>query len=161
MLIDLLVDVAELIEIELPEAVKVSVTPGTPPAPASDCVPQAHVWGNAIYHSDLPNVRGSDDAGCFYRRTYDMSYRIDICYPVQADDLTTAQLLAVSSDLYNYSDTVWCAITAAASGGTLFQSISDCDAITVGELVFSEPLGGIVSATGTIQVSQPCAPEGS
>lgn len=158
MLADLLVDVTELLEVELSayEPERVSVWFGRPSHPTGECGPHVWVWGTTIYHSNLPNERTGPEATCFYRRTYEMRYRIDVCYPIAANDLTDTVALETAEKLYGLADDAWCAITAAASSGTLFATIGDCDDITVGELVIAEPQGGIVSAEGTIQVSNPC-----
>lgn len=160
MLTDLLVDIAELFE---SLASKVQVTAGQPPAASGeDCPPTFYVWGGAIYHSAIPNQRSGTEPGCFYRRTYDISWRLDVCYPVRADgkDLTTAEWLAVSETLYGLTDQAWCALTAAASDGSLFD-LGSCEDITIGEAVFSDPHGGLVSAQGSVQVTHPCPPTGS
>lgn len=152
MLTDFLVDVASHLE---PYAPKVSVVFGESSAPVGQC-PQVVVWGNSIYHSREPLTRASDDADCFYRRTYEIRYRYDTCYPIQDNDLTTAQFLEVSANLYDTADSIWCLLTSLASTGDLFDDIGGCENINVGQLSFSDPQGGIVSATGYIQVTAPC-----
>jgi len=161
-LIDLLVDVAETLEIALtPYAPqRVTVTPGEPPAPSGNC-PAVWVWSSGMYHSTEGPQRSGDEAVCFYRRTYQIHYRIDICMPVEVSDLTTAQFLEVSEQIYGMSDTAWCALSYAAANSTLFQTIGDCEDVKVRELVITEPQGGFVSAEGTILVTDPCDPPGS
>lgn len=154
MLIDLAVDLASLIEAT---AVfhRVTVTAREPEA-TDDCS-AAYVWGVRIYDSDQPlNARG-DDAGCYYRRTYELAYRVDFCHQIRADgrELSAAEALAEATQMYDTADAVWCAITAAASNGTLFASISACEDIAVGDLVFTGQ-GDRNSANGTLKVTQPC-----
>jgi len=160
LLADLLVDVAELIESTI-AVEKVSVTPGEPAA--SDKCSAAYIWGSQIFDSPIGTQARGDEAGCVYRRAYAIGYRIDVCLPMNEDgtELTTAQSAVISQTFYDYSDLVWCAITHAASAGTLFQTIESCEDIVVGALVFGSPIGDRVSATGTIRVTHPCPAESS
>jgi hypothetical protein len=99
-----------------------------------------------------------NDAGCVYRRAYELRYRIDICRNLTSDgkEQTTAVQLAEATQLYDYADAVWCALTAHASAGTLFTLISNCDQVTVGTLDFDGPRGDRVSAGGSVRVVYPC-----
>lgn len=154
--IDLAVDLASLIE-ETIAVQKVAVTPGSPAA--SDKCSAAYVWASRIYHTSQPLQISADDAGCYYYRAYEFRYRIDVCMPIGegGKEIDTDQFLEKSTELYDYADAVWCAIAAAASAGSLFAVVGiDCEAVTVGELVFSEPIGDRVSAEGYVRVSYPC-----
>lgn len=160
MLVDLLVDVAELIEATI-AVQKVAVTPGQPAA--SDKCSAAYVWGNQIFDSPIGTQARGDEAGCVYRRAYEIGYRIDVCVDMNEDgsELSTADYATLSQTFYDYADLVWCAITHAAAGGTLFQTIETCEDIVVGALLFGSPIGDRVSATGSIRVTHPCPAEAS
>lgn len=165
MLTDLLVDVAETLEDALapygPD--RVTVTPGEPAVPAGESCRAVWVWASGIFHSIEAPLDAGDEAGCFYRRTYQIHYRMDVCLPINSDgsDLSTSQYLAVSETIYGMGDAAWCALTYAASAETLFQTIGSCEEIAVRRLEITAPQGGYVSAEGTILVSDPCDPPGS
>lgn len=83
MLIDLLVDVAALIEATI-VVDKVSVTAGRPAS--SDECSAVYVWGSQIFDSPVGIQARGDTAGCLYRRAYEMNYRIDICRTVRKEN---------------------------------------------------------------------------
>lgn len=78
-------------------------------------------------------------------------------------ELTTAQQQEIAIDLYDKADLVWCALAAAAASKTLFapENVIACEDVIVGALVFGDPQGDRVSATGSLRVTDPCPPEGS
>ena len=154
MMIDLAVELANLIETTI-VVDKVAVTAGSPAA--SDKCSAVYVWGSQIFHSPQPLQVAADDAGCFYRRAYELRYRIDVCRTVTQNERTEAQQLAEATRLYDYADEVWCAITSNASAGSLFTD-SDCESVTVGALEIGDPLGDRVSAEGYVRVTYPCLP---
>lgn len=162
MLVDLLVDVASLIESTI-AVEKVSVTPGEPAA--TEKCSAAYVWGSLIYDADQSTQQRSDIAGCAYKRTYRISYRIDVCVPTHEDgsELTTAEALTTATTFYDYQDQVMCALMSNAVAGTLFDppNAKKCQDIVIGPLQTDSPQGDRVSATGWIQVDDPCPPEGS
>jgi hypothetical protein len=106
MIIDLAVDLAALIESTV-TVQKVAVTPPNPAA--SDNCSAVYVWADQIFDSPIGVQARGDDAGCAYRRAYELRYRIDVCMPVGAGgrEVTTAQFLDTSTELYDYADTVW------------------------------------------------------
>jgi len=153
-LVELCSDV--LTVLETLELDKYAVTVGEPAA--SDGCSGVYVWGISIYDSDAPlNPRG-DDAGCFFRRTYEIGYRIDLCHKVRGDgkELTASESLKESTEVYDAFDEAWCALASAASDETLFPDISGCEYVVIGELEISDPLGDRVSGTGIIKVTAPC-----
>ena len=95
-LIDLAVDLASLIEATI-TVDKVAVTPGTPAA--SDECTAAYVLGEQIFDSPIGVQARGDEAGCVYRRAYEIRYRIDVCMPVEQGgrEVTTAQYLETST----------------------------------------------------------------
>lgn len=155
MMIDLAVDIATLIESTI-VVDKVAVTAGEP-AQTSQCS-AAYVWGVTIGNSREAIDFAGNDPGCVYRRGYEFRYRIDICrdLPGSGREQTTAQQLAEATQLYDYADAVWCALTDAASAGTLFDNIGTCEAVTIGTLDFDSPQGDRVSAGGSLRVTDPC-----
>lgn len=161
MLVDLLVDIAAALEPLGTQ--KVAVTPGRPAA--TDKCSAVYVWGSQIFDSDVGVQARGDIAGCVYRRAYVINYRIDVCMDLHEDgsELTTAEYLAKATELYNLADEAFCALTHAASNGTLFDPANhpECKDINFQQLVITEPQGDRVSAEGTIRVTHPCEPEGS
>lgn len=154
MLVELCSDV--LTALEVLGLNKNAVTVGEPAA--SDDCSAVYVWGISIYDSDAPlNPRG-DDAGCFFRRTYEIGYRIDLCHKVRGDgkELTSTESLTEATGVYDAFDLAWCTLAAAASAGTLFTDISGCEYVIIGELEIADPLGDRVSGTGLIKVTAPC-----
>ena len=158
MLVDLLVDVATLIEATVAFE-KVSVT--LPDPPQTDRCSAAYVWGTQIFDADVSTQQRGDIPGCAYQRAYVISYRLDFCLSPQKTEKTTAEQLAEATTLYNAGDNVICALMAAASAGTLFDTLDTCEDIAISPLVFQAPQGDRVSAVGQIRVSDPCPPAGS
>lgn len=156
MLVDLLVDVAELIETTL-TLDKVSVT--LPDPPATDKCSAAYVWGSQLYDAEF-RTQSRGEAGCNYQRAYLISYRIDLCYTPAKTEKTTAEQLAESETYYSDADLIYCALMDAASAGTLFQTLGSCEDIAIGPLELHAPQGDRVSALGTLRVTNPC-PAGS
>lgn len=155
-LIDLAVDLASLIEATI-SVEKVAVTPGEPAA--SDECSAAYVWGEQIFDSPIGVQARGDEAGCAYRRAYEIRYRIDVCMPVGqgGKEITTAQFLSKSTELYDHADDVWCALVENASAGSLFAVTGiACEDIVVGTLQIQEPQGDRVSAEGYVRVTYPC-----
>lgn len=155
MMIDLAQDIATLIENTI-TVDKVAVVAGEP-AQTDKCT-AVYIWGAAIGNSREAVDFAGNDAGCVYRRAYEFRYRIDICRSLPADGKEQSETvqLAEATQLYDYADDVWCALTAAASAGTLFDSIGGCEAVTVGTLDFESPQGDRVSASGSLRVTDPC-----
>ena len=161
MLIDLLVDVAALIEVTV-ALEKVAVSPREPAA--TDKCDAAYVWGSQIFDSPIGVQERGNEAGCFFRRAYEIRYRIDVCDPPRDDgrEHTTSDMGAKADEFYTYADDVWCAIAHAASDGTLFDppNTTKCEDIVVGPINFSGQADRI-SAEGSIRVTHPCSPQGS
>lgn len=156
MLVDLLVDIAALFEATL-AVDKVAVTAGEPGA--TDKCSAVYVWGIRVYDSEFPLTPRGDDAGCFFRRTYEIGYRIDTCHKVRNDarELTATESLAEAQILYDLGDLAWCTLTAAIVDGTLFDAANqvECGFISVGELRYDSQ-GDRHSASGTLKVTHPC-----
>ena len=153
MLVDLLVDVASLIEATYAFN-KVSVT--LPEPPSSDDCSAAYVWGNELFDADVSTQARGDITGCIYRRAYVIGYRIEFCVKVTEREQTTAEQLAQATELYDASDQVYCALMAAADAGTLFDTVESCEDINIQPLVLNQPTGDRVAAIGQIRVTEPC-----
>jgi hypothetical protein len=156
-LISRLVEVSGLIDATV-TVEQAHITAGEPAS--SDNCSAVYVWADRIYDSPVPfDVR--TEPGCFYRRTYDIRYRIDLCHQIHDDgsELTQVEALTEAVSLYDMADDVFCALTAAAVDGTLFTG-ADCEHVVIGEITFGVD-GDRVSAAGSVRVTWPCEPEGS
>lgn len=160
MLVDLLVDVAALLEATV-TVEKVAVTPGEPAA--SDKCSAVYVWGSQIFDAGVGTQERSQTGSCVYRRAYVINYRIDICHNVNVEEQSTDDMLAEAQSIYDKADLAWCAIAHAASAKTLFNdpNTTQCEDITLGAITIGAPVGDRISASGTIRVTHPCPPEGS
>lgn len=157
MLVDLLVDVATLIESTL-TLEKVAVT--LPNPPSTDKCSAGYVWGTQLFDSDVPTQARGEIVGCTFRRAYVINYRVDLCINTSIKERTTAQQLQEATEYYGAADTLYCALMSETVAGTLFDIIEDCAQINIQPLVLSEPTGDRVSFGGTIRVTDPCL-EGS
>ena len=133
------------------------VTAGEPAA--SDDCSAVYVWAPQVFDSPEGVSARGDDAGCYFRRAYEFSYRIDVCVPIHKDgsELSAAEALTLAVLLYDLADAAWCTLAHGASDGTLFDI--KCQDIVLGPLEIGAPEGDRVSASGTLRVTWPCQPE--
>jgi hypothetical protein len=156
-MIEQLVEIATLLEIELnPD--RVAVTDGEPAV--SDSCSAVYVWGVRIFDSPTGVTARGDEAGCLYRRAYEMAYRIDVCHPVTEAEPDPDDYLAAATRLYDLADRAWCALADAASSGILFQG-ADCEDVVIRSIDIGPPQGDRLSAQGGVLLTWPCEAPGS
>jgi hypothetical protein len=153
---DRLVELRDSLSVVLVD--KIAITPAEPPA--TDECSALYVWAARIFHSPAGVVTGGDEAGCFYRRSYELRYRLDVCYPPRDDgrEYSAVEYQAKSEEIYQLADDAWCAVSADANDGLLFLGV-DCEDVVIREITI-DAQGDRVSAEGSVLLTDPC-PVGS
>jgi len=128
------------------------------PAATDDCS-AVYVWASEIFDSPVGVSARGDDAGCYFRRAYELNYRIDVCVPIHEDgsELTATESLVLAASIYDKADAAWCTLAHGAADGSMFDV--GCEDIVIGPLVVGAPQGDRVSANGSLRVTLACSPE--
>jgi hypothetical protein len=131
-------------------------TAGEPAAPTGQCT-VVWVWISELYNvgGQAPFGRQGDSVGCVIRPAVTLNIRVDVCYEETEQDPTAVMHADTADCFYRLIGAIWCGLADRWAAGDLIGF--NCQESTLSQFQIGQRLGGVVSATMTVDVEYDCA----